>query len=215
MNNLLFFWTRSDDCIKVIELLKKNNVVLGTSDTILGLLAPLTAEGFYSLNSIKGRFEKPYIILISDPDKMDLFVEEPISREVLMLIDRCWPGPLTLIMKAKRELAPHLKSQDDTIALRMPDHQGLLSVLKEVDGLFSTSANKADIEVPLSIDAVDPEIKKQVAAIILDSPERQKSQSVRPSTILDCTGETIKVIREGAYSTEELECIVGQTFEKK
>jgi len=214
MNSLLFFWTRASDSINVIELLKKNKIILGTSDTILGFLAPLTQEGFDSLNSVKGRFAKPYIVLIGDPRKIDLFVEMPISPAVKMLIDHCWPGPLTLIMKAKRELAPYLKSQDGTIALRMPDHQGLLSVLKEVDGLFSTSANKADMPVPLSIDAVDQEIKKQAAAIILDSPESQKSQSVRPSTILDCTGETIKVIREGAYPIEDLEQVAGQTFKK-
>jgi len=212
MEKLNLFWTSSDDVFRIIQLLKKNKIILGTSDTVFGLLAPLTAKGFDSLNSIKGRYEKPYLVLIGDREKVNLYAELPLSRSVQSLINKCWPGPLTLILNAKKNCPPFLQSKHGTIGLRMPDHLGLLSVLHDFDGLFSTSANKAGEPVPSSIDNVDSDVIRQCAAIVLDRPGHGNSSEVCPSTILNCTSDEIKVVREGAYAINELEEIAGAKF---
>jgi len=214
MNRSCFYWNNSDDVSYIAVMLRRSKIILGASDTILGLLAPLSREGFNILNKIKGRSDKPYIVLIGNPDRINLFGEKSTSTIVQSLINHCWPGPLTLIVKAKKDLPSFLQSSQRTIALRMPDHQGLLSLLQQFDGLFSTSANKANMPVPYSIDKVDPQIIEQAAAVILDSPEQEKVSMIKPSTILDCTRETIQVVREGVYPVDELEVVCNQTFRR-
>jgi len=208
-----FYWSDKQNISRVADALRNDKIVLGASDTILGLLAPVSQKGFDALNKIKGRTDKPYIVLIGSPKKMGLFVQEPLSDDVKKLIDYCWPGPLTLIVKAKKDISHFLRSLDGTIALRMPAHKPLLALLKEFSGLFSTSANKADKPVPQMIEDIDQDIVDQTVFCIFDS-EKKKESSIFPSTILDCTEPTIRVIREGAYSIDELEKVTGQTFEK-
>jgi len=202
-------WSNKDSIRSIMQELKHDNIVLGTSDTILGLLAPITKGGYTNLNEIKGRAKKPFIVLISDPKKVSLFAET-ITPEIERLIDNCWPGPLTIIVKAKKDLPTFLTSKDGTIALRVPDHKGLLSVLQHFDGLFSTSANKTDQPVPEHIEDVDPEIIKKSVCCIRDDDKKP----VVPSTILDCTGAVIKVLRVGVFPVKQLEKITGKPFEQ-
>ncbi len=193
-------WHEKNTISRLINAFSDNHLVVGTSDTVLGFLAPLTQLGFLALNRLKGRQEKPYIILVGNRDALGSLVEIK-SLQIEKLIG-CWPAPLTLIFKAKESVPAYMKSKDGTIAIRMPNHAGLLSLLQQVPGLFSTSANKAGQPVPLSIQDLDPEIIAAVDYLVVDE---QAESSTLPSTILDCTGEQIKLVREGAYSLEQLE----------
>ncbi len=208
------YWNEVHTVDRVADALWQNKIILCTSDTILGLFALLTEDGYDKLNKIKGRSDKPYIVLIGSHEKISLFVEKPLSSTVQTLIDHCWPGPLTLILKAKKDVPSFLQSAQGKIALRMPNHQGLLLLLKRFDGLFSTSANKTNMPVPYTIEAVDSLVVRQVAYCVLDSPEQKEILSMKSSTILDCTGSTIHIVREGAYSVAKLIQYVGNNFEK-
>ncbi len=184
--------------------MRSGEVVVGSSDTVIGFLAPLTQEGFTALNTIKKRQEKPYLILVGSQSAVETLIEQPLSEQIKGIMARCWPGPLTLIFKAKASLPDYIKGPDGTIALRVPAHTGLQQLLAHCNGLFSTSANKAGEPVPVSFDQLDSDIKKQVKALVDDHPD-ETSQEVLPSTILDCSdGTTIRVVREGAYPIKEL-----------
>ncbi len=113
----------------IVEELQRGCVIAGDTDTVPGLLAPLSERGFKSLNLIKGRFEKPYLVLTDSPEKLTKFVDFPLDPYVRVLIEQCWPGPLTIIFKAKAALPSYIKSVDGTIAIRIPKHAGLLKVL--------------------------------------------------------------------------------------
>jgi tRNA threonylcarbamoyl adenosine modification protein (Sua5/YciO/YrdC/YwlC family) len=186
--------------------LKNGDVVAGTSDTVLGLLADTTEQGFLALNALKGREAKPYVILIASPDKVTSFVQEPLSPEVQKLMSSCWPGPLTLVLPAKAGIFPWLASAGKTIALRVPNYAGLLKLLPYFEGLYSTSANLSGKPVPLTLDALDPAIRENVAFLVDDE---ESTSTVTPSTIIDCTGDRLKVIREGAYSIAVLSRLIG------
>ena len=209
MNNKLphLSWHNITDQEQITELLKNDIVVAGSSDTILGLLANTTTQGHAELNRIKERAEKSYIVLIADKTKLDRFVLQPASTAVQKLMTHCWPGPLTLILKADEALPDYLKAHDGTIALRVPKHAGLLSVLKKFDGLFSTSANKYGKPVALTAEELDPSIASQVTCVVVD--ENKTKNLITPSTIIDCSGENLRVVREGAYLIEELELVCG------
>lgn len=200
------YWDDKDAIALIGRALSANQVVAGTSDTVWGLLAPLSRAGFERLNSIKGRSDKPYLILIGDKKNAVHFVENSQSFHIEKIITACWPGPLTLILKARADLPDFMKAEEGTIALRMPNHAGLLQLLARFDGLFSTSANRAGQPVPMSIDDLDPVIMQAISYLIID---REEQVTTKPSTILDCSNDHIRVVREGAYSVGKLKRILG------
>lgn len=202
--------------------LAAQQVCLGTSDTVLGLLAPVTSEGARALDRIKKRGKKPYIVLIDHQDKLTNFVQVQWTAALTRLVDHCWPGPLTLIFKLKPDPAQaFLQQQGTTLAVRVPDHAGLRQLLPHFPGLFSTSANLAGQAVPTQLDQVAPEILAKVAYIVLDDLTTPAVNlgvyGSLPSTILDCSalaepGGKIKVVRAGAYEVPVLEQIYGERF---
>lgn len=209
MNKEILAWNKKKDIKKVAEELAKG-AVLGTSDTVLGLLAPVHEQGMLALNGIKGRVDKPYIVLIGQKSRINDF-SDCWAAGVQEMVEHCWPGPLTLILKAKAEAPAYVKGSHGTVAIRMPAHEGLLTLLQEVPAVFSTSANKAGQAVPACFEDVDPDIISRVRAIIMDD-SHASCTNVTPSTIIDCTGAQLKVVREGAYAIKALEEIAGQKF---
>lgn len=213
MNKKVKFWQDQNTIQLLAESLKKNQVSVGTSDTVLGFLSNLSQSGFERLNEIKKRSQKPYIILINSIEKLPLFTDQIIDEQFKKLISKCWPGPVTIIFKSKQNVSDYLKTFNNTIAIRISNHEGLLQLLTNFDGLFSTSANIAGHEIPQSLNELDPDIIKQIQYIVLEKNSINHRYPIIPSTILDGTGSKIKVIREGAYPIKELEAIYGQPFD--
>lgn len=204
-------WSDLDSRVLIVQILQSENVVAGSSDTVLGLLSPITERGSGLLNEIKIRKDKPYIILIESALKISYFVDPEEVKRVAKLIESCWPGPLTLIFKAREDLPVWMKASNGTISLRIPKHVGLLAILSHFPGLFSTSANLAGQPVPTKIEDIDPHIMARIKLLIVDS---DSEEAIIPSTILDCSGPDIKVVREGAYSIAKLEKILGFPLKK-
>jgi L-threonylcarbamoyladenylate synthase len=199
------FWNNPETIEYVGKKLHGGGVVLAEGDTVLGLLADVSQKGRAQLDHIKNRSKKPYLILIGSPQKVFDFIEVDQKKviQVEKLINICWPGPVTLIFRAKAEIAPYSQSEDGTVALRVPNHAGLLQLLSQFDGLFSTSANNAGALVPSTIKEVDSAIMSAVACVVMND-DSQKAQSHLPSTIIDCTGERLVVVRQGAFDASKL-----------
>lgn len=204
MHKKILHWNNEHDQQQIVAALQNNKVIAGTSDTVIGLLANTTQQGFESLNITKGRSEKPYIVLVGNKAALNYFVQQPLALPIQSLIDHCWPGPLTLILKAHESLPSYLKSPNGAIALRMPNHAGLLDILQHFQGLFSTSANKAGMSIANTIEDLDPDIAASSDLIVSDLAE---CIPTKPSTIIDASTPNLCVIREGAYSIEELKNI--------
>ena len=209
MNKEILVWNDLAT-IKIVHELQNGGVILGTSDTVLGFFACVSEQSMITLNRIKGRSEKPYIVLIGHKSSIFDFTDV-LMRPAQTLVDTCWPGPLTLIVKAKDGLPSYVQGAHGTVALRMPNHKGLFSLLQDIPALFSTSANIAGNPVPACLEDVDPEILRQVKSIIMDDSSKTCTK-ITPSTIIDCTSLQLKVVREGAYAIDTLELIVGQKF---
>lgn len=203
-------WSDPNSIPILVDCLRDGGVVVGSSDTVVGLLADTTINGYAALNRIKGRSQKPYVVLISDKSKIAHFVSLPLPPAVQKLIDHCWPGPLTLVLPAKDSLPAWVQSATGTIALRVPNHGPLLQVLAQFRGLFSTSANKAGMPVAETMAAIDPDILNAAACTVSDGGAQV---STTPSTIIDCTGPQVRLIRPGAYSVAHLEQLCGVTLQ--
>ena len=228
----ILFWDDKQTQANLKKSLENNKLAIVDTDTVPGFLANITKTSFEELNKMKeNRSNKPYLILISSEKKLSNFVDtNSLNSNIKQIITSCWPGPLTIIFKAKDEIPKFLTSENNKIALRCPNHKGLLQILETFDGLFSTSANKTDKATPKKISDIDPSILEKMECVIGNSNKQSTNTSLLPSTIIDYCGcvqekkdelnyvthqtSKIKVIRKGAYPINMLEGIYGAIFEK-
>lgn len=210
MNKEILTWNKKRDIETAVRELEIGELILGASDTVLGFFAPVSEQAVLTLNAIKGRVDKPYIVLIGKKSFVGSFSDN-LSESAQALVEHCWPGPLTLIFKTKPGVPSYVQGVQGAIAIRMPAHEGILTLLQDIPAVFSTSANKAGKPVPSCLKDVDPEIIKQIRVFIMDDAHSYCT-SIMPSTIIDCTGGQLKVVREGAYAIDKLEDVAGQKF---
>lgn len=198
----MIYWDDQTSYAILKELLDDNQVILASGDTVLGLWGRTVKPVFDRLNDIKIRNDRPYLLVIGSVEKLPLFIDQPLDEKLLNLVQTCWPGPVTLIFKARADLPSFMTGVAGTIAVRIPDHQGLLQLLENYDALFSTSANLHGQTIPESMSMVDRSILQKVGAICLDKGEMEYSDN--PSTILDCSQGMITVVRAGAFDVDSI-----------
>lgn len=197
------FWNNSTTIKELKNLLDQNKVVLAEGDTVLGLLADISEKGYAELDRIKKRSQKPYLLLVKNKERALNFIEKDAIGffQFEKLSNICWPGPVTLIFKAKATVPYGVKSAEGNVAIRVPDHKGLLQLLEYFDALYSTSANTSGEPVPATVDQVEETIMQAIAGIVLNE---NQSRSTTASTIIDCTGNKVKIVRQGAFAVERL-----------
>lgn len=201
MKNTFLSWSTFQEQSAVLELLQAGNVLLGPSDTVFGLYAMPTKEGFLSLNNVKARNEKPYLMLIASWQDLNAYVVPEQITCFKNIIKTCWPGPLTLVFKAQDHIPAYCCSANRTIAFRVPAWQKLQDFLKVTGPLFSTSANLSGKPFPATFAQVDPLLLQKVSGIL----EGEGQKESIPSTIVDLSNGTITVIREGMFTKNYLE----------
>lgn len=198
MNSL--YWNNHDFEHLIELLLKKNRIIVASTDTVLGLLGQLSLEVFQNLNEIKRRpSDQPHLILVDSIDKIKKMVHQD-QHDLVDSMAVHWPNPLTVIFKAHSDLPSFLKTKEETIAVRIPRHDGLLRLLSHFEGLFSTSANKHKEPIPLTIKDLDPVIVASCDAIIKEKDVIEYPSI--PSTIIDCSSGIMTLVREGAYTID-------------
>jgi L-threonylcarbamoyladenylate synthase len=149
------------------------------------------------------------LVLVGSLDALFSFVKQPLSIQLETLVEKFWPGPLTLILPAQEDLPAYLQSKTGGIAIRIPEDPRLRALALRCGGVLSTSANVGGKSTPTTLDEVEPGITQMLSFILFDP---NHAGGDKPSTILDVTGKQIRVIREGAVSVDELEGLAGATF---
>lgn len=207
MNSLYLTWKNPDNRQLLIDSLKKGGVCIATTDTVLGLMAACTKEGAENLNKVKKRHDKPFIVLLGTVDDAIKFSDRNISEKNIQLMQRVWPGPVTIIVKAYELLPDFLKGSDGSIALRVPRHDGLQEVAQALGGVFSTSANQTGQPVAVRIEDINEGLLSLVDYIVIDELTTYPDT---PSTIVDARTDDIKIIREGAIPAYMISDIVNK-----
>ncbi len=190
-------WQDKNQKNKILAILNQNKVILAPSDTVFGLCGVASLEVFDELNKLKGRQEKPFLLLAASLKNIENYAIISKTLEITKILKAFWPGPLTVIFKALPAAPAYLVSHAGTIAFRIPDNEFLQELLKIHPLLFSTSANKTGKPVPEILKDIDEQITKEVAAIVVDVMNDQV-QSTIPSTLIDATKNEVVLIREGA-----------------
>jgi len=191
------------DGLKGIELaaaaVSAGEVVGFPTDTVFGIgCAPSRPDAIIRLAEIKQRPQsQPLILMTAAWEEMAEFVTWPASARAL--IQRFWPGPLTLIVEAK-PLAAALGGEE-TVAARIPAHPTALSLLRRTGPLATSSANRHDHEP--AVDASSALTQLPGLAGALADPHGPRGSGTA-SSILDLTRDPPVLIREGRLSAREL-----------
>ena len=150
---------------ELLRALDEGEVALLPSDTVYGLFADaLNVLAINKVDEIK-KSNKPHLILVSDEEMLNMCVNDitPLHR---LVMDKYWPGPLTILFKKSEVIPNELTKGSDYIAIRMPNNKLLLDIIREFDNpLISTSANITNEDVVTDIKDLNDEIKKKVSFI--------------------------------------------------
>jgi L-threonylcarbamoyladenylate synthase len=179
---------------KAAKVIQGGGVIIYPTETLYGLGAnPLDPEAMKRVYAIKGREgSKPIPFLIKDREMLETLVEDvpPMGRQ---LMERYWPGALTLIFRAKKGLPPSLWGEGGTIGLRISAHPVARLIVEAVDiPLTSTSANPAGGGNLTDCRSIAQVFGDQVDLII--------DGGIVPgigSTVIDLVMTPPKVVREG------------------
>jgi len=190
-----------------MEVLQAGECVGLPTETVYGLAADgLNPEAVSKIFEIKERpnFD-PLIYHLADNMDLSLVASE-VPDVARKLTEKFWPGPLTLVLP-KQLIVPDIATSGlNTVAVRCPDHDVAQELLKAFGNpLTAPSANKFGRISPTTAHAVYEELGDTVSMILDGGPCRRGIES----TIVDCTGENLKLARPGSLALEEIEGVTG------
>ena len=183
------------------EKLRKGGVVAFPTETVMGLGVVYNNRKAYDrLNKVKERPEdKPYTLMVKEAEEISKYAE--IDEATQRVINKFIPGSLTILVKVKKNSVPaYVTHNTGVIGIRVPTNieaRVLLHIIGEP--LLVPSANKSGSKPALNSDEV-----KQIFGSELDFVMSGKAYGEVPSTIVDLTKETPKVVRPGPISEEEI-----------
>ena len=183
-------------------VLEAGGVIVYPTDTFYALgVDPENIDAVRRLFLLKGRREShPILLLIADRSGVSRWANE-VNAAAQRLMDRFWPGPLTLVFPARADVPAALSGGSGTIGLRVPGNPTTRALLAGVRmALTGTSANRSGEMAPRTIDMVMGTIGDQVDLILDGGP----TTAERPSTVVDVSREVPKIIRHGAIDPVHL-----------
>ncbi len=186
----------------VTGVLKQDGMIVYPTETFYGLgVNAVSPDAIQKIYVVKGRDkDKPLSVVISEQEMLSALVAEiPVSFEALA--KNFWPGPLTMVFKASLNIPPELVGSTGTIGIRLPAVPWIWTLIDLTRfPLTATSANLSGEKETADPDTVIRTFAGKVE-LILDAGETPGSL---PSTVLDLTGETPRVLREGVIPVTEL-----------
>lgn len=190
------------------KILLSGGVIGMPTETVYGLAAVGTnADAVKEIFKIKGRpSDNPLIAHVhSDYDLNKLvFIEQEYVYE---LIKKFTPGPLTMVFNSKGVVCKEAVCGGETLAIRIPSHEGAAALLKSVDmPIVAPSANLSKHTSPVTAQHVYDDLNGKIE-LILDGG---KCSGGIESTVLDVTGQVPRILRSGLITKEMIETIVGR-----
>lgn len=185
---------------------QRGELIVIPTDTVYGVGADaFDPASVRRLLAAKGRGrDMPPPVLVSTPTTLDALAVG-VPQYARKLVEELWPGPLTLVCKQQPSLQWDLGDTRGTVAVRMPDHPVALEVLARTGPLAVSSANRTGMAAATDADAAESMLGESVE-VYLDGGS---TPGPVPSTIVDATGPTGRVLRQGAVSLDRLNEVVA------
>lgn len=208
MNTLIIKTNDPKALVRGQQILQAGGVIAFPTDTVYGLGCLVTeADSIDRLFEIKGRdTNKAIAVLIGNVDHLTR-VTVALGDSARRLAKEFWPGALTLIVPRHPGLPTNL-SPLPTIGVRMPNHAFAQSLLQINGPLATTSANLSGLPSPVTAQDVLDQLADRVDLVLDGGP----CPGGVPSTVIDCTGTELRILREGAITRETLERALETKF---
>lgn len=186
--------------------LLNHGVVAFPTETVMGLGVVYDDEFAYNrLNIIKRRPEdKPYALMVQNPDQISLFAI--LSDVAKKIINAFLPGPLTILVPAKKDVPVWVTHGTGVIGIRVTsDPKTHLLLTYTGKPLLAPSANYSGEKPAMSSDEVIATFKDEIDFVVSG-----KAEGGAPSTIIDLTGNSYKIVRQGPITVEMIEEVLNE-----
>lgn len=197
---------------RAVAVLRQGGLVAFPTDTVYGLGADgFNAGAVREVFRVKGRERtKPLILQVAEVEELGKVIKNP-GEEAGRLMERFWPGGLTLLLEAQSVVPPEVTGGGRTLGVRIPACQVALSLLSAWGGpLTAPSANTSGCPSPRTAQEVEEQLGGRID-MILDGGSTKVTRQA--STVLDMTQDPPRLLREGVISREEIEAALGKSIE--
>lgn len=197
-----------DDEATIVSLLQRGECVALPTETVYGLAAKASdPNAVAKIFTAKGRPNNhPLIVHIDSVERLPQWAQN-IPDIAYELAAEFWPGPLSLLLDKHPQVPSEVTGGKQTIVLRVPSHPVFLSVLAKTElGLAAPSANRYKSISPTKSAHVLRSLDERIAGVV-DGGSTQRGIE---STILDVTGDTLKILRPGPISADEISRVTGR-----
>ena len=184
---------------QVLESYKKGKIIGFPTDTVYGIgCDPFNKNSISKIFDLKNRSdEKKFPILGYSKEDFEKIVQ--FNSKADKISEKFWPGQVTMLLPIREEINDRIEN-NGKLAVRVPNNECLLSILKQCKLIVGTSANISGEES--IIDSHDYIMKLPEIDVLVDGG---KINSSGESTIIDFVDDGLKIIREGTISKKEIE----------
>lgn len=200
MKTLLLPTTDPGAVSRALEILSQGGLVAFPTDTVYGIAAGLfNTLGIDRLYEAKARSaNKAIAVLLGDLEQVSQLTPG-LTPSAQRLAARFWPGALTLVVPKHPNLPANL-SPLPTVGVRMPDHAFARALMRAAGPLATSSANISGESNTLTAQQVLEQLEGRLELVLDGGPV----PGGVPSTVVDCTQDPPKILRQGAISEEEI-----------
>jgi L-threonylcarbamoyladenylate synthase len=197
---------------RAAEILRAGGLVAFPTETVYGLGADASNQKAVArLYAVKRRPADHPVILHLDSLERALAWARDVPREAMLLAERFWPGPLTLVLKRSAKAGDFVTGGQDTVGLRVPSHPIAKELLSAFGGAIAApSANRFGLVSPTTAAHVREDLGADVDLVL----EGGASEVGIESTIVDLSGRAPVLLRPGTISKAQLEEVLSKIEEK-
>ena len=190
------------------SVVRDGGVIAFPTETFYGLgVTPWDSAAVQRLFALKGRStaSSPILVLIRHRKDLESLIAE-ISPSAELLMKACWPGPLTIVLRASSRVPSLLTAGTGTVGIRLSAAASLQWLLDAVGGpLTGTSANRSGALPAITAQDVQASLGVDVD-LVLDGG---RTPGGFASTVVDTTVMPVRLIREGALSRSAVLSVIG------
>ena len=187
---------------KIVEVINNGGLVISPTDTIYGIMADaLNEDVIRRVFEVKQRpLNKPLLLLMDSFEMVESYTEK-LSEKEKELMNRFWPGLVTIILKKNDKVSDLITSNMDTVGIRIPNNKDLLEIIRRLKRpVISTSANITGTEVITSTKLLEKDLIDNIDYIEDGGEVNEVS-----STIVKVIDDKVTILRDGKLSKEILE----------
>ena len=195
-----------DDIEEIVDILKNNGVISVPTDTVYGVCARIDSKKAHdNLILVKNRPEtKPFPVMCANEEQIkDITI---VNEKAEKIIKAFMPGPITIVLNKKETVPDYITNGKKTIAIRMATSKTLEKIILSLGTpIFMSSANQSGEKTSESLEEIEKNCPK------INGILEGKIKLGVGSTIIDCTSEKIKVLREGPIKLKEINNIINHS----